>query len=158
MRPELYSGPVLLPERNSINLKLLPIWFIQLLVSLDINAKFLSKVTVCAPVCTTNPQILIAICCIHPASHPSHVKNSISHSQLDFVVFVVTALINSKKQRKCAISPTDVADICRPAYLHYWRYETVRYGLGVSVLRAKHNQYIFLLQSVLATLGTEQLP
>ena len=31
--------------------------------------------------CTTNPQILIVICCIDLLVHPSHVKNSIPYSQ-----------------------------------------------------------------------------
>ena len=72
-------------------------------------------------------QIFLVFCCIH-----LHIRHHMSKNPFlilsfkDVVVFVVTTLINPKKQRKCAISPTDVADIFRPAYLHYWRYETVR--------------------------------
>ena len=46
-----------------------------------LDIKFLSKATVYALVCTTNPQILIVICCIDLLVHPSHVKNSIPYSQ-----------------------------------------------------------------------------
>ena len=69
-------------------------------------SKFLSKATVYAPVCTANPQILIVVCCIH--LHIHHIPFLI-FSFLDFVVFVVTALIFHQNQRKCAISSTNVA-------------------------------------------------
>jgi len=59
----------------------------------NIISKFLSKVTVYALVCTTNPQILIVICCIHlHIRHMSRIPFLIL-SFLDFAVFVVTTLI-----------------------------------------------------------------
>ena len=61
------------------------------LAFLDIN--FPSKATVYAPVCTTNSQILIVICCIHlHIHHMSRILFLILRS-LDFVAFVVRTLI-----------------------------------------------------------------
>ena len=69
----------------------------------------LSKVTVYAIVCTTNPQILIVICCIHLHIHHMSRIPFLILSFLDFVFFVVTTLIFHQNQRKCAISLTKVA-------------------------------------------------
>ena len=45
------------------------------------------------PVCTTKPQILIVICCIHLHIHHMSRIPFLILSSLDFVVFVVTTLI-----------------------------------------------------------------
>ena len=58
--------------------------------------------------CTTNPQILIAIYCIHLHIHHMSRIPFLILSFLDFVVFVVTTLIFHQNQRKCAISSTNV--------------------------------------------------
>ena len=49
--------------------------------------------TVYAPVCTTNPQVLIVICCIHLHIHHMPRILFLILSFLDFVVFVVRTLI-----------------------------------------------------------------
>ena len=56
-------------------------------------SKFLSKVTVYAPVFAANSQILIVICCIHPHIHHMSRIPFLILSFLGFVVFVVTTLI-----------------------------------------------------------------
>ena len=48
-----------------------------------------------APVCTTNPQILIVICCIHLHIHHMSRILFLILSFLDFVAFVVRTLIFS---------------------------------------------------------------
>ena len=55
--------------------------------------KFLSNATVYAPVCTTNPQIPIVICCIHLHIHQMSRILFLILSFLDFVAFVVKTLI-----------------------------------------------------------------
>ena len=58
-----------------------------------LDIKVLSKATVYAAVCSTNPQILIVICCIHlHIYHTSRIPFLIL-SFLDFVAFVVRTLI-----------------------------------------------------------------
>ena len=71
-------------------------------------SKFPSKTTVYAPVCTTSPQILIVICCIHLHIHHMSRISFLILSFLDFGTFVVRTLF-SQQQRKCAISSTNVA-------------------------------------------------
>ena len=63
------------------------------LAFLDIKVSIEAKVTVYALVCTTNPQILIVICCIHLHIHHTSRIPFLVLSFLDFVVFVVTTLI-----------------------------------------------------------------
>ena len=52
------------------------------------------KVTVYAPVCTTNPQIPVVICCIHLHIHHMSRILFLILSFLDFVAFVVKTLIS----------------------------------------------------------------
>ena len=56
--------------------------------------KFLSKATVYAPVCTTNPPIPIVICCIHLHIHRMSRILFLILSFLDFAAFVVKTLIS----------------------------------------------------------------
>ena len=58
--------------------------------------------------CTTNPQILIAICCIHLHIHHTSRILFLILSFLDFVAFVVRTLIFPLNQRKCAIFSRNV--------------------------------------------------
>ena len=74
-------------EINGVCEKILP-------VSGSFWSKFLSKATVYAPVCTTNPQILIVICCIHLHIHHMSRIPFLILSFLDFVAFVVKTLIS----------------------------------------------------------------
>ena len=67
-------------------------WEISDTSSAFLDIKLL-KATVYAPVCTTNPQILTVICCIHlHIRHMSRILFLIL-SFLDFVTFVVRTLI-----------------------------------------------------------------
>ena len=59
-----------------------------------LDIKFLSKATVYAPVCTTNPQIPIVICCIHLHIHHMSRILFLILSFLDLVAFVVKSLIS----------------------------------------------------------------
>ena len=63
------------------------------LAFLDIKVSIELKATVYALVCTTNPQILIVICCIHLHIHHMSRIPFLIPSSLDFVVSVVTTLI-----------------------------------------------------------------
>ena len=58
--------------------------FLDIKVSIEGNSYVL--------VCTTNPQILMVICCIHLHIHHMSIIPFLSLSFLDFVVFVVTTL------------------------------------------------------------------
>ena len=51
---------------------------------------------------TTNLQIHIVTCCIHPHIHHTSRTPYLFHSFSDFVVYVVTTLIFPKNQRQCA--------------------------------------------------------
>ena len=54
-----------------------------------------------APVCTTNPQILIVICCIHLHIHHMSRILFLILSFLDFVVFVVDSDFSLKSEEMC---------------------------------------------------------
>ena len=60
-------------------------------------------------VCTTNPQIVIVICCIDLHIHHMSRIIFLILSFSDFVAFVVRTLIFPKNYGKCAISSTNVA-------------------------------------------------
>ena len=67
-------------------------WEISDTSSAFLDIKLL-KATVYAPMCTTNPQILIVICCIHLHIHHMSRILFLILSFLDFVAFVVRTLI-----------------------------------------------------------------
>ena len=67
-----------------------------------LDSKPLSMATVYVLVCTTNPQILTVICCIH---HPTHPMSKIPIPILNFLdsdVCAVMTLIFLTKLKKCA--------------------------------------------------------
>ena len=65
--------------------------------------KFLSKATVYAPVCTTNPQIPTVICCIHLHIHHMSRILFLILSFLDFVAFVVKTDFSLKSEEMCEL-------------------------------------------------------
>ena len=72
-------------------------------------SKSLSVATVYALVCTTNPQILTVICCIH---HPTHPMSKIPFPILNFLdsdVCAVMTLIFLTNLKKCASFSKNVA-------------------------------------------------
>ena len=73
----------------------------QLLLYLSF-LKFQLKATAYVLVFTTNLQIHIVTCCIHPHIHHTSRTPYLFHSFSDFVVYVVTTLIFPKNQRQCA--------------------------------------------------------
>ena len=81
--------------------------FLDIKVSVEGNG-LCTSVHQCAPVCTTNPQILIVICCIHLHIHHTSTIPFLILSFLDFVAFVLRTLIFPLNQRKCAIFSTNV--------------------------------------------------
>ena len=94
---------------NSFHLALKYTWEISetLLAFLDIKVSISGKVYVL--VCTTNPQILTVICCIHHPTHPmSKIPFLILHF-LDSDICAVMILIFPTNLKKCASFSKNVA-------------------------------------------------